>query len=122
MLGVCPVHGEAPFRRRLDGHRRCLPCRSAHVSARRRRVKAAIVAEAGGRCTLCGYDRAVAALHFHDVDPATKRFHIGYGGFARSLEATRQEAAKCVLLCANCHAEVEAGLATIPPAPAAAPG
>jgi hypothetical protein len=30
-----------------------------------------------------------------------------------ALEAARAEAAKCVLLCANCHAEVEAGVATV---------
>ena len=35
------------------------------------------------------------------------------GGVARSLETARAEAAKCVLVCANCHAEIEAGLATI---------
>jgi hypothetical protein len=28
----------------------------------------------------------------------------------------REEAAKCVLLCSNCHAEVEAGVATLLPA------
>ena len=27
----------------------------------------------------------------------------------RSLERLREEAGKCVLLCANCHAEVESG-------------
>ena len=31
-------------------------------------------------------------------------------GVTRSLAAARAEAAKCVLLCANCHAEVEAGV------------
>jgi hypothetical protein len=29
---------------------------------------------------------------------------------ARSIARARDEAGKCVLLCANCHAEVEAGL------------
>ena len=38
--------------------------------------------------------------------------------FARSLARCRQEAAKCVLLCANCHAEVEAGVAELPYVPA----
>ena len=36
-------------------------------------------------------------------------------GHDRSLQRAREEAAKCVLLCANCHAEVEGGLATIAP-------
>jgi hypothetical protein len=29
----------------------------------------------------------------------------------------REEAAKCVLLCANCHAEVEGGAASLPERP-----
>jgi len=36
-------------------------------------------------------------------------------GLTRSIEALRKEAAKCVLLCANCHAKVEWGSDTIPP-------
>jgi hypothetical protein len=83
------------------------------VTARRRRVKRALVEEAGGRCVLCGYDRFPGALQFHHVDPATKSFALSVQGVARSLEKARAEAAKCVLICANCHAEVEGGLATI---------
>jgi hypothetical protein len=35
-------------------------------------------------------------------------------GVARSLEKARAEPRKCVLLCANCHAEVEAGVLGLP--------
>jgi hypothetical protein len=84
------------------------------VNEHRRRVKQTLVAEAGGRCILCGYDRCVRALEFHHVDPATKRFGVALRGVARSLERARAEAAKCVLLCSNCHMEVEAGLASVP--------
>jgi hypothetical protein len=31
-----------------------------------------------------------------------------------SIDAFREEMRKCVLLCANCHAEVEGGLITVP--------
>lgn len=120
---ICPRHGATRFRRRSEGGWRCLKCRAEAVVARRRAVKVALVAEAGGACALCGYDRSMAALQFHHRDPADKEFHIAQRGGARSISAARQEAAKCVLLCANCHAEVEAGLATIPPvAPDASPG
>jgi hypothetical protein len=74
----------------------------------------ALVADAGGSCVLCGYSRSLAALQFHHIDPATKRFHIAHRGVTRSMAAARAEAAKCVLLCANCHAEVEGGVATLP--------
>jgi hypothetical protein len=84
------------------------------VSRRRRKMKLMLVAEAGGRCVLCGYDRCVSALHFHHVDPATKRFHLSMQGATRSLASVRAEMSKCVLLCANCHAEVEAGLTNLP--------
>jgi hypothetical protein len=72
------------------------------------------VAEAGGQCARCGYDACIAALHFHHLDPATKDFALSNDGVTRSIERARQEAAKCVLLCANCHAEVEAGMELIP--------
>jgi transposase-like protein len=83
-------------------------------NARRRRVKEVLVTEAGGACRLCGYSRYAGALQFHHVDPAEKSFALSSRGVARSLAKARAEVSKCVLLCANCHAEVEAGLATIP--------
>ena len=73
--------------------------------------------EAGGSCVLCGYSRSMAALQFHHLDPDAKEFHLSFGGLSRSLFSVRAEARKCVLLCGNCHAEVEAGVATIPPTP-----
>jgi hypothetical protein len=84
------------------------------VTERRRRVKAILVAEAGGACAACGYDRCLAALQFHHVRPEEKRFALGRKGVARSLEKARAEARKCLLLCANCHAEVEAGVLELP--------
>jgi transposase-like protein/5-methylcytosine-specific restriction endonuclease McrA len=114
-LHRCRHHGWAPFVLTSSGHYRCKRCRVDAVSTRRRRVKAILVEEAGGRCALCGYDRYVGALQFHHIDPASKRFTLAGGGLARSLESARNEAAKCVLLCANCHAEVGAGVATIAP-------
>jgi hypothetical protein len=105
---ACPRHGETPHRLVPGRGLRCLRCRSEAVADRRRKVKAALVAEAGGRCARCGYDRSLAALHFHHLDPAEKSFHLSREGVTRSLERARQEAQKCVLLCANCHAEVEA--------------
>jgi len=80
------------------------------VAARRRRIKEILVAEAGGACRICGYDIYVGALQFHHRDPSAKRFTVSRGGPTGSLDSMRQEARKCVLLCANCHAEVEAGL------------
>jgi hypothetical protein len=111
----CAIHGTTIFvRYGPDDHFRCLQCRRQRVKDRRRRVKEILVAEAGGACRLCGYDRTPAALHFHHIDPEQKSFGLALRGVARSLERCRAEARKCVLLCANCHAEVEAGLARLP--------
>ena len=66
--------------------------------------------EAGGRCVRCGFDRSSAALEFHHLDPRTKSFGLAQRGMTRSIEEVRREAGKCVLLCANCHAEIESGV------------
>ena len=73
------------------------------------------MSEAGGCCAICGYDRCEWNLHFHHVDPSAKSFSMTMGS-GKSLAAYRAEAEKCVLLCANCHGEVEAGLVPSPPA------
>ncbi len=109
---VCPVHGAVEHVRDSRGSYRCRRCRAEAVVRRRRRVKQTLVAEAGGHCRLCGYDRCVAALEFHHLDPAAKEFGLSRCG-AHSIEKLRAEVRKCVLLCSNCHAEVEAGLAKL---------
>jgi transposase len=108
----CDRHGLTRHVRRVDGFR-CARCEAARVTAWRRKVKRILVEEAGGACALCGYDRCHAALQFHHVDPEDKRFAVSRDGVARSLARAREEARKCVLLCANCHAEVENGFAQL---------
>ncbi|HXG75814.1 MAG TPA: hypothetical protein VNJ53_04530 [Gaiellaceae bacterium] len=83
------------------------------MTRRRRKVKEILVREAGGCCSLCGYDRYVGALGFHHLDPEVKRFGLSHMGISRSLDRARAEAQKCALLCANCHAEVEGGVARL---------
>jgi transposase len=105
----CSRHGMTIFRLRRTGGYRCARCRAEAVSRRRRKIKRILVEEAGGGCRICGYSRCVAALEFHHIDRADKRFSLSHRGVARSIAKAREEAGKCVLLCANCHAEVEAG-------------
>jgi len=105
----CQKHGWTLFVVENSGRARCRKCRMERVAAWRRRAKATLVAEAGGSCRLCGYDKCLAALQFHHLDPREKSFALSLCGVTRSIEVLRREAAKCVLLCANCHAEVEAG-------------
>ena len=107
----CAVHGWTEFRPVGAARRfRCARCLVESVAERRRALKRTLVGEAGGCCSRCGYDRYAGALQFHHRDAAEKVFSLSNRGVARSLEALREEASKCVLLCANCHAEVEAGV------------
>ncbi len=114
MVLNCASHGPTVFQLRRGGGYTCLKCRSEAVVRRRRRIKQALIEEAGGACLCCGYNRCVAALQFHHVEPGDKSFELSRRGVTRSLERARAEAKKCVLLCANCHAEVEAGVRTLP--------
>lgn len=55
----------------------------------------------GNKCTTCGYDKHPQILHFH---------HLGnkYRNVSEltSFKKIKLEAAKCILLCPNCHMEL----------------
>lgn len=112
----CRRHGATEFIIENSGRSRCMKCRREAVIQWRRRAKLKLVSEAGGRCVLCGFDEFPGALQFHHVDPSQKSFGLAMRGLTRSIERLREEAAKCVLLCANCHAKVEWGDAVLPEA------
>ena len=110
----CIRHGETDFWLDGRGYYRCKRCRSDAVVRRRRKLKTILVEEAGGACCTCGYDRNMRALHFHHVDPLQKRHEMNARGVAIAIDKLRVEARKCVLLCSNCHAEVEDRIISIP--------
>jgi transposase len=106
----CPTHGHTAFFQCSDGGFRCVKCSISAVSKRRREVKRQLVKEAGGRCRICGFNEHQSALQFHHRDPSAKAFQLSQRGIPRGIGHMRAEAGKCVLLCANCHALVEAGV------------
>jgi len=63
---------------------------------------------------ICGYKKSHRALSFHHRDPALKDFGLSSKGLTRSWEKIVKELDKCVLLCANCHAEVHDGITQLP--------
>src|SRR5690349_19728298 len=68
--------------------------------------KLELVQMKGGRCSKCGYSKNLAAFHFHHKDPAEKEFALDLRAMSnRTMEAVQMEADKCIILCANCHAE-----------------
>lgn len=117
---TCARHGVEQHYRFLDRagpvpryRWRCKRCAADAVLRRKQKVKRILVNEAGGRCRVCGYDRWIGSLVFHHVDPSQKRFQLS-SAVGKSLAAFREEAKKCVLVCANCHGEIEAGLIPSP--------
>jgi transposase-like protein len=77
----CRTHGFTEHVLTSGGKRyRCKRCRVDAVSARRRRVKLALIEAAGGACRLRGYHRYAGALQFHHIDPGEKAFAIADRG------------------------------------------
>ena len=59
----------------------------------------------GKSCVKCGYDKCVAALEYHHINPKQKIDTVAKLSTHSNLDAAFQEIEKCVLLCANCHRE-----------------
>ena len=85
------------------------------VTRWRRNTKTRMIAAMGGKCVICGYSRCPRALVSHHLDAKDKDFSISSKG-NQSWEHIAEELRKCVLLCANCHAEVHTGITEIPEA------
>lgn len=74
----------------------------------RQRLKLRAIQYKGGRCPGCGYDKCVRALTFHHLLPSQKDFNISSS--TKAWRVIKAELDKCILLCANCHAEAHDGL------------
>lgn len=82
---------------------------------RAKTLKQKLVELYGGKCILCGYSSSIRGLHFHHLNPGNKEYNISQGvSIGKDNNEILDECSKCVLLCANCHAEVESGIIKIP--------
>ena len=74
---------------------------------RRGRVrKLELIQTKGSKCQRCGYNRNYAALQLHHPKPKEKEFQLDSRSLSnRQWGVILKEAKKCLLLCANCHAE-----------------
>lgn len=82
----------------------CKDCISKHNTLNRQYVKQQSVDYLGGKCSKCGYDKCIAALEFHHLDPKEK--DVDYANYKWNFnDKLKAELDKCVLLCANCHRE-----------------
>jgi hypothetical protein len=70
----------------------------------------------GGKCQICSYDKCQNVLSFHHLPGTNKKFTISDAIVRRrkSDEELVEELKKCILVCANCHGEIHAGITEIP--------
>jgi hypothetical protein len=97
-------------RKKLHSSSYCRSCSSDKTFERMRKFKEKCVEYKGGSCKNCGYKRCFSALEFHHVNPEHKDFTISHMRKYSFDEITMYELDKCVLLCSNCHREVESGV------------
>ena len=83
------------------------------TSKRRNRLKKQMVQYKGGCCQVCGYSMCLNALDFHHIDPSIKSFNLSKDKLYRSWKLILKELDKCVMVCANCHREIHAGLISL---------
>lgn len=113
MIKECKKHGLTEFSLNKQGKKKpqlkCKKCASEAVQRRRHELKKKAVAYNGGKCVKCGYNKFIGALEFHHTD-GNKDFGIGAKGYTRSWEKVKEELNKCILVCSNCHREIEGGI------------
>jgi len=101
----------------------CKICHAKDVRDVRLKNKRRAVESKGGACQVCGYNRCLNNLVFHHLDAKTKSNKLrmknrsghvhSVTGFVRKWDLIEKEIKKCVLVCKNCHGEIEAGLLDI---------
>jgi hypothetical protein len=75
--------------------------------ARGKDRKVRLVNMLGGKCSVCGYDKNIAALDFHHKDPSKKETQLSYSNLLKmNWDKCVSEAKKCILLCATHHREL----------------
>jgi len=112
VCSTCKIeHGVENFYSRKSGGptAECKTCFKERMASRHQDSKIALLQEFGGACKKCGYSTCLGALSFHHINAADKLFSISSRG-GWNLDKLREEAAKCVVLCQNCHIELHAKL------------
>jgi len=107
---ICKICGKhyKYTRRHRSGSSSSL-CSGCISQRKRNRQREKLLNLFGNKCYICGFSKCKSALTFHHVNPKDKFFNIG-NRYNRSIIQLKKEADKCVLLCKNCHAELQAGL------------
>jgi hypothetical protein len=67
----------------------------------------------GGKCRICGYCKCLKALDFHHMGHEDKTNNVSALVNQGQMTKAKAEAAKCILICSNCHREVHAGVTEV---------
>lgn len=85
----------------------CKSCDKLDRKERLKRFKVECITYKGGKCSICGYNKCIAALDFHHMDKDSKIFNISCMKFGYCVtDDVKKELDKCVLVCRNCHSEI----------------
>jgi hypothetical protein len=106
---ICSRHGISEHRLSVSKWK-CKKCEYVYSRRYLENLKLKAVEYAGSKCQECGYNKCLRALHFHHNEPNIKEFAIfefrpGYKKI-RNWEKLKLEIDKCILLCSNCHMEI----------------
>lgn len=86
----------------------CKKCQSERIKQGQRETRD-YIRSLKVKCSKCGYDKCIEALEFHHKNPQEKDETLSRYSRRVFSSATKkmidQEAAKCEILCANCHRE-----------------
>jgi len=63
-----------------------------------------------GKCAKCGYSKAQAVLEFHHIIPENKEHSVSKLINSNDHLDILVELEKCILLCRNCHMEIESNV------------
>jgi len=85
---------------------RNLECSTCRIKVIRETNKLKAVEYKGGQCSKCGYKKCLKALEFHHIDQMTKELGLS-DNWGNSFEKIKIELDKCILLCSNCHREIQ---------------
>jgi hypothetical protein len=93
------------FYKKKNGYQSwCKACTLKRQKKRWKDRKRRAVELTGGKCCRCEYNRNLAALEFHHLDPSKKE--MSWDKLQqRSWDKIVEELKKCILLCSNCHSE-----------------
>lgn len=94
----------------------CLEKRRNYKKRIRAAKKKKIIDRFGAKCQICFYNKCQNSLNFHHIDPSTKCFDVSDATCRLNIpdELLEKELKKCILICANCHNEIHAGVTEIP--------